>query len=115
MDAKMYSKMPTEFIFRLWMANYMTFESLQPTPFCLKKSSMRKWTFKGLTALQSGSGRNKVKYARITITHVYFIALTLAYCRVPQEIFEHSFYRRRVLTASSGPTNVNARTTTCDP
>ena len=24
MDAKMYSKMPTEFFFRHWMANYMT-------------------------------------------------------------------------------------------
>ena len=53
----------------------MTFESLALTQFCLEKSSVRfsvQATFSVRFWLESGI------YARITITHVCFIALTLA-------------------------------------
>ena len=57
----------------------MTFESLQLTPFCVEKSSVRTWIFQCFTqCLHWAFGWNKVKYARITITHGCFIALTLA-------------------------------------
>ena len=57
----------------------MTFESTQPTPFCLEKSSVKNGQFNVLAAFTVLiQGWNKVKYARITITHVCFIALTLA-------------------------------------
>ena len=56
----------------------MTFESKQPTPFCLEKSSVENEQFTVSQRFQCELGWNKVKYARITITHVCFIALTLA-------------------------------------
>ena len=57
----------------------MTFESTQRTPFCLEKSSVRKSTIECFSSFfQCELSWNKVKYARITITHVCFIALTLA-------------------------------------
>ena len=31
-------------------SDVMTFESIQPTPFCLEKSSVRKWTINVLAA-----------------------------------------------------------------
>ena len=56
----------------------MTFESLTLTPFCLEKSSVRKGIFNVLATFSARCMLNQVKYARITITHVCFIALTLA-------------------------------------
>ena len=55
----------------------MTFESLHPTPICLK-SSVRKGYFNNLTAFSVRIWLNLFNYARITITHVFFIAFTLA-------------------------------------
>ena len=52
----------------------MMFESKQLTPFCLEK--MANLLFQ--QRFRSEFGWNKVNYARITITHVCFIALTLA-------------------------------------
>ena len=75
----------------------MTFES-----FCLVKSSVKNGHFNVLAAFSLRIGLNKVRYVRITITHVYFIALTNT-CRVPREMLEYSAYRLRVQTASSGP------------
>ena len=46
---------------------------------------------------QGKFGWNKVKYARIMITNVFYIALTL------QEMFEYSAYQPLVQTASPGP------------
>ena len=57
----------------------MTFESLTLTPFCFEKSSVRKWILMFKRRFQRGLCWNQVKYARITITHVCFIALTLAW------------------------------------
>ena len=57
----------------------MTFESTQPTPFCLDQSSVIKMdNLMFEQRFQCELGWNKVKYARKTITHVCFIALTLA-------------------------------------
>ena len=39
---------------------------------------LEKWYFKVLAVFSLGLGWNQVKYARITITYVCFIALTLA-------------------------------------
>ena len=33
----------------------MTFESTQPTPFCLEKSSVRKWTIKCFSSVSSAN------------------------------------------------------------
>ena len=65
---------------RLWRCDDdMTLESTQPTPFCLKKTSVKKMdNLMFLQRFQCKSDWNKVKYARITITHICFIALTLA-------------------------------------
>ena len=52
----------------------MTFESLQPMPFCFEKSSVKKMDilmFK--QRFERELSWDKVKYARITITHVYCI------------------------------------------
>ena len=54
------------------------FESTQPTPFCLEKSSVKMDNLMFKTRFQCELGWNKVVYARIMITHVYSIALTLA-------------------------------------
>ena len=53
------------------------FESLTLTPFCFEKSSVIKGIFNVKPRFQRGLYWNQVKYARITITHVCFIALTL--------------------------------------
>ena len=58
----------------LWRRNDVRKFTL--TPFCFKKSSVRKGMFK--RRFQRGLCWNLVKYARITITLVCFIALTLA-------------------------------------
>ena len=75
----------------------MAFESLQSTPFCLEKISVKKGLFNVLTAF---SVRIWLEYAIITITHVCFIALI---CRIPREMFGHSAYWPCVQTRSSGP------------
>ena len=57
----------------------MTFESLQPTSFFFREIQRKKmdiWMFQ--QRFQCEFGWSKVKYARITITHVCFIALSLA-------------------------------------
>ena len=56
----------------------MTFESLTPTPICSEKSSVRERIFNVQEMFSGQLCRNQVKYARIMITHVCFIALTLA-------------------------------------
>ena len=57
----------------------ITFESLQPTPFCLERASVRKGIFFMFEQhFQCEYGWNKVQYARITISHVCFTVLTLA-------------------------------------
>ena len=56
----------------------MTFESLTLTPFCFDKSSVEKGYLMFKRCFQRGLCLNQVKYARITITHVCFNALTLA-------------------------------------
>ena len=56
----------------------MAFERTQPTPFCLEKSSVKMDNLMFEQRFQCQLGWNKVKYARIMITHVCFIALTLA-------------------------------------
>ena len=55
-------------------------------------------------------GMNKVKYARITITHVCFIALTLA-----GSLGKCLITRPSVQTASSEPGKCNAWKSMCDP
>ena len=56
----------------------MTFESKQPAPFCLEIQRKKMDNLMFQQRFQHEFGWNKVKYARITITHVCFIALTLA-------------------------------------
>ena len=58
------------FLFAKTVHTVMTFKRKQPTPFCLE--------FNVLAAFSVQIGLEKVKYARITITRVCFIALTLA-------------------------------------
>ena len=75
----------------------MTFESLMLMPFCLEKTSVRKWYLKVLAVFSGALGWDQVKNARITITHVCFIALTLAgsqgtclnICLFLRKLFEH--------------------------
>ena len=76
----------------------MIFESKQPTPFCLEKSSVENEQFNVSQRFRCELGWNKVKYARLTITHVSFIALTLA-----GSLRRCLTYRPCVQTASSGP------------
>ena len=58
-------------------ARIMTFESLTLTPFGLEKTSARRMVFKVLAVFHVTFGLNHVESARITITHVCFIILTL--------------------------------------
>ena len=76
---------------RLWPCNV---QSTQPAQFWLREIQCKKMDnlmFK--QRFQCELGWNKVKYARITITHVWFIAITLA---GSLGRFEHSVYRPRV-------------------
>ena len=52
-----------------------TLESLTLTPFCLEKNSVRGFSGFGF---QWAFGWNQVNFARIMMTHVCYIALTLA-------------------------------------
>ena len=63
-----------------------------------------------LTVFSAAFGWNKVKYARITITHVCFIALTLA-----GSLGRCLSTRPLIQTPFSGPANVNAWKNMCDP
>ena len=57
----------------------MTFESTQPTPFCLRNHACKKIdNLIFYQRFQCELGWNKVKHARISITHVCLIAFTLA-------------------------------------
>ena len=57
----------------------VTFESTKPTPFLFREIQCTKMdNLMFYRRFQCELGWNKVKYARITITHVCFIALTLA-------------------------------------
>ena len=91
----------------------MTFQSLQPIPFCLKVSSVRTGIFECLTAFQCEFVWSKVKFARITITHVCFIALKLAgslrRCFSPLPI--SLVFKQLPLDLA----NVNASKNMCDP
>ena len=65
--------------YSIWRCgDVMTFESLTLTPFCFEQSRIRKGYLMFKRRIQSGLCWNQVKHARITITHVCFIALTLA-------------------------------------
>ena len=55
-----------------------TFKSTQPTPFCFREIQCKKMdNLMFYQRFQSELGWSMVNYARITITHVCFIALTL--------------------------------------
>ena len=60
----------------LWRRNDV--RKLTLTPFCFEKSSVRKWIFNVLATFSGRFMLKSGKYARITITHACFIALTLA-------------------------------------
>ena len=60
----------------LWRRNNV--RKLTLTPFCLRNQVCEKGYLMFKRRFQRCLCRNQVKYARITITHVCFIALTLA-------------------------------------
>ena len=92
----------------------MTFKSLTLTPFCLEKSSVRKMDILIFKRCSKCSfGWNQVEYARITITHVCFIVLTLAWSlRRCLNTQPHSLVFKRL---PQDPANVNVRKNMCDP
>ena len=51
------------FLFAKTLCTVMTFESKQTAPFCLEKSSVRKWTIEYISSVFSAKVWNKVKYA----------------------------------------------------
>ena len=88
----------------LWRRNDV--RKLSLTPFFFEKLEKGDLMFK--RRFQRGLCWNQVKYARITITHFCFTALTLA-----GYLWRSFNTRPRVETASSGPGKCKGMKTTC--
>ena len=78
----------------------MTFNSLQLTPFCLAKTSVRKMEFKVKAMFSVALWLESCEICKNNDHTCLFHCINT--CRVPQEMIEHSAHWPHVQTSSSG-------------